>query len=304
MKPMLCRLGSEEDLKKKGFYFEPKLDGTRAVCVFKKGKGQLINRRDRDITFRYPEFDFSGINADSCILDGEIVVYDEEGNPSFNLLQKRDQLQNRSQVEIRSELYPANYVVFDILKWNGKSLIGKGLKERKKILEEVVSDNGRVQKMFFTEDGKKLWRVVVKRKLEGVIAKKINSRYYPGKRVPVWFKIKYLKILDAVIVGYTQKQRVISALAVAVYDKGKLRYIGRVGTGFTEKFLGELHKKLKRIERKRASVDYRGKENVHWVKPEIVCEVRFLELSKDGIMRAPAFLRLREDKSSRECVIG
>ena len=301
MKVMLAKIGEKEDLSKKNMIFEPKVDGTRAIC-FKDGKLKFINRRNRDISFRYPEFDFIGnIKAKTCVLDGEIIVYDKKGVPSFNLLQKRDQLGIKFMIELRSEQYPATYVVFDILRLDGKDLKNLTLIERKKILDKVVKDGNHIQKIFYTSDGKSLWKKITKLKLEGVMAKEKKSKYHEASRIASWLKIKYLKTIDCIIVGYTSKKRVISALAVGVYLKGKLIYIGRVGIGFTEKFLKELHKDLKKLEVKKAPVIYNGKEDIQWIKPQIVCEVRYLEFSKDNIMRAPAFLRLREDKTAKEC---
>jgi DNA ligase D-like protein (predicted ligase) len=301
--PMLAKLGDKKDLSKKGYLWEPKLDGTRAICYVNK-EIKLINRRGRNITYRYPEFDFrKNIDAKNCILDGEIIVYDKKGNPNFNLLQSREQLDKKIMIELRSKQYPATYVVFDILMKDGRSLIDIPLIKRKEILDDMVSDGKGIQKIFFTKDSRKLWKEVTKRKLEGIMAKNENSKYYPGRRVPPWLKVKYLKTIDCIIVGYTHRKRIISALAVGVYSEGKLIYIGRVGTGFTEEFLENLYEKLEKIEIKKAPVEYSGKETIHWVKPLIVCEVRYLQFSKDKIMRAPAFLRLRFDKLPKECIL-
>jgi bifunctional non-homologous end joining protein LigD len=303
--PMLALPAGKEALKKEGYIFEPKLDGTRAVCYLDEKGISLVNRRGNDITGRYPEFSFAGqVKAASAVLDGEVVVYSPEGNPDFHLLQRREQVARRDISEIRSKELPATYVVFDILEKEGKSLTDLPLKERKRILEETIAEGGHMQKIFYTENGPGLWKEVEKRKLEGVIAKELDSRYYPGARTPAWLKIKYLKTIDCVIVGYTSEKRIISALALAVYSRGKLRYIGRsVGKGFTEGFLKDLHKRLSEIETKDPPVEYLGGKEIHWVKPLIVCEVTYLELTKDIIMRAPVFLRLRDDKKPEECIL-
>ena len=303
--PMLAFPAGKDALEKKGFIYEPKLDGTRAVC-YKDIEGiRLINRRGNDITARYPEFSFvKEIKAASAVLDGEVVVYDKHGNPDFHLLQRREQAGKKAISEIRSEELPATYVVFDILEKDGKSLTDLQLSERKKILEETVTDGKHIQKIFYTENGPGLWEQVEKRKLEGVIGKDWTSEYYPGARTPLWIKIKYLKTIDCVVVGYTSEKRIISALALAVYSQGKLRYIGRtVGKGFTEEFLKALHKELVPLEIKEPPVTYEGGKDIHWLKPKLVCEVSFLELSHDIIMRAPVFLRMRYDKKPEECVL-
>jgi len=301
--PMLAKVGDKKGLSKKGFIFEPKLDGTRALC-YKNKELKFINRRNTNITHRYPEFKFAeNINAKSCILDGEIIVYDKKGNPDFNLLQKREQLDKKLLIELRSGQYPATYVVFDILKKDGKDLTRLPLSKRKEILQKTVQDSKTTEKIFWTTNGKKLWKEITKRKLEGVMAKKKDSKYYAGKRTPAWLKIKFLKTIDCIIVGYTQEKRVISALALAIYDEGRLKYIGRVGTGFTTNFLQQLHDKLKKSKTKKVPVKYTGSKKIQWVKPEYVCEVRYLEISKDKKLRAPAFLRMRYDKPPKECVL-
>ena len=303
--PMLALPAGKDALDKGGCIFEPKLDGTRAVC-YKDLEGiRLINRRGNDITARYPEFTFIGqVKAASAVLDGEVVVYDKNGNPDFHLLQRREQVARRDISVIRSKELPATYVVFDILEKEGKSLIELSLKERKTILDATVQDGAHIQKTFYTENGPGLWEQVEKRRLEGVIAKELSSTYYPGKRTPAWLKVKYLKTIDCVIVGYTSEKRIISALALAVYSQGKLRYIGRsVGKGFTENFLKELHKELIPLEIKEPPVTYVGGKDIHWLEPKLVCEVSYLEMSKDIIMRAPVFLWIRYDKKPEDCVL-
>jgi len=303
-KPMLCKTGTKKDLYLKNYIYEPKLDGTRALCYKNKKQLKFINRRKRDISFKYPEFDFiKNINAENCVLDGEIIVYDKKGNPNFNLLQKREQIDKKILIEIRSKQYPATYVVFDILEKNNKKLINSSLLKRKKILENTIKESQHLQKIFYTTNGKKLWNIIKKRKTEGVVAKRKNSKYFPGKRKPAWLKIKFLKTIDCVITGYTHKKRTISALVLGIYDQKKLKYLGKVGTGFSEKFLAQLKKDLDKIKTKKALLEYKGNEKVNWVKPEFVCEVQYLEISKNKIMRAPVFLRLRNDKPVKECVL-
>jgi bifunctional non-homologous end joining protein LigD len=305
-KPMLARPAGKEALTKEGYIFEPKLDGTRAICYKSAADGlRFVNRRNADMTSRYPEFSFADdVKAKTAVLDGEVVVYDANGNPSFTLLQRREQTSDKALVGIREAVHPATYVAFDILEKDGLDLTGLALLDRKKILDETVTEGKSLQKMFFTGDGPGLWKEILKRKLEGVVAKDSASKYYPGARAPVWLKIKYLKTIDCIIAGYTSEKRVISALALAAYVEEKLRYIGRaVGKGFTEGFLEELHTRLEKIETKEAPVKYLGEKDIHWVRPELVCEVSFLMLTKDLIMRAPVFLRLREDKRPGECIL-
>ena len=304
-KPMLARVGDEGVLSREGYIFEPKMDGTRALCYKEGDVLRFVNRRGVDVGGRYPEFVFQkNIRAVSCVLDGEIVVYDESGRPSFRLLQSREQSAGGFLTGVRAGEYPATYVVFDILEKDGRNLFGLPLVERKKILDETVVDGKSIQKIFYTEDGRGLWKQVVKRKLEGVIAKQLDSPYFSGVRAPVWLKLKYVKTIDCVIVGYTSEKRVISALVLAVYEKGVLTYIGRtVGKGFTEDFLQGLRKMFAPLETNKPTVKYEGRKEIHWLKPKMVCEVSYLNLTKDLIMRAPVYQRLRFDKRPEDCVL-
>jgi len=307
---MLAQLGSRDDLVKKGFVYEPKLDGTRAICYYDGKAHKLINRRGRDITYRYPEFDFSKhINAKSCVLDGEVVVYDKKGNPSFRLLQKREQIDKPFLIEARSREIPATYVVFDILEKEGKKLWKKPLSERRAVLEKTVGDGPGMQTIFQTKEGPRLWKAIAKRDVEGVMAKRADGPYRPGARSRDWIKVKNLKTIDCVIIGYRQEKRVISSLALGLYEGGKkgvkgkkLVYVGKVGTGFTERSLKDLYEKLEKIEIEKGAAEM--PDYIHPVKPKLVCEVRYLEMSRDRKLRAPAFMRLRDDKAPSDCIFG
>ena len=300
--PMLTKIGNKSDLSKKGYLFEPKVDGIRAIC-YKNKKIKLINRKNKDITYQYPEFNFiKQIHTKSCVLDGEIIVYDKKGKPNFNLLQKR-QLEKPLLIKTRCKEYPATYVVFDILMKNGKSLVHLPLNERKKILDKTITDNNQIQKIYFTKNGKKLWKEIIKKGLEGVVAKDETSKYSCGTRSSIWLKIKDLKTIDCIILGFTQGKRIISSLALGVYAKGKLKYIGSVGTGFSFNFLKDLHKTLLKLKVKKPPVEYVGTKKINWVKPKLVCEIKYLEITKDDKLRTPVFLWMREDKKPKECTL-
>jgi len=301
-RPMLAAQGHKEDLDRPGFVYEPKLDGTRALC-YKNGQMKFINRRDRDISARYPDLlAATSIKADHCVLDGEIVVFGEEGNPSFRLLQKREH--SASQMyHLRSRQHPATYVVFDILMLNGKDLTGLSLKERRALLETTVEDDRHIRKIIQTDRGQKLWDLVVAKGTEGVMAKDAGSVYEEGVRSKHWLKIKTTTTVDCIIVGYTHEARVISALVLALYDRNKLVFIGRVGTGFTEEFLTNLKQSLDKIAIEQPSISTTSDTEVTWVKPEMVCEVEYLEVTLNGHLRAPVFRRLREEKDPGDCTI-
>jgi bifunctional non-homologous end joining protein LigD len=290
IRAMNAYMGTLDDLKNPDFIFEPKLDGIRALC-YVNAKCDFISRNDLDLTDKYPELDVRKfIKAKTCILDGEIVAYDKKGIPHFSTLQKGGL---------------ATYVVFDILMKNGKSLVDLPLIERKKILDETVIENARIEKSFFTKSGPALWKEMVKKRMEGVMAKEANAPYHPGIRSGVWLKIKLLNTIDCVIVGFTAAKRTISSLALGLYDTDhQLYYVGKVGTGFNEKDLEELEKKLTPIvtdKRPTVNPPILGAKKIKWVKPSFVCEVTFLQFTSIRYLRASVFIRLRTDKNPKQC---
>ena len=297
---MLASPGKEEDLDRIGYVFEPKLDGTRALC-YKDGGIRFINRRDRDITERYPELDISSsIRARDCVLDGEIVVFDDTGNPSFRLLQKREQT-SPSVYHLRSRQHPSTYVVFDILNHDGQDLTSLPLSERRIVLESVVTEGPSLRKIVQTMEGRKLWALILDRGVEGVMAKRMDSKYEQGIRSQHWLKIKTTLTVDCVVVGYSHEKRAISSLALALYDDDVLVYVGRVGTGFTEDQMEHMVRILEPLRIDVPPVVNVPEHDLSWVRPEMVCKVEFLELTINGHLRAPSFRGLRYDKPPKDC---
>lgn len=293
---MLCTLGDKHDLIHKGYIYEPKLDGIRAICYVSSKGIKLITRNGIDITHQFPEFKFTkNIKAISCVIDGEIVAYDKKGHPDFNLLQ------NRGMSGV-----PATFVVFDILEKNGKSLIHLPLLERKKILESLLKDGNGLEIIVHSTDGKKLWKSAKKFHLEGVIAKKADEIYYPGKRVNHWIKIKFTKDLECVIIGFTQDKRHVSSLALGLYKRGKLYYVGKVGTGFSQADVDDLYKKFQTVLAKESyAVNAEtAAKGIIWIKPKFVAEIKYAMMTRDKRLRAPVYMHLRKDKKPLECTFG
>ena len=282
---MLAASGTQEILKSKEYIFEPKLDGYRALCQKKAGTLRFISRANLDITREFPELMFGDLIKADCTLDGEIVVYDERGSPSFSLIHGRNHHR------------PPTYVAFDILELKGRNLQMLALSRRKLILAGIIEEGERLQLMPSTEYGEKLWNVITARHLEGIIAKKKESLYVSG-RSRQWLKIKWESTVDCVIVGYMTKTRHIASLALGLYDHGKLTYIGQVGTGFTESFLDELAKAFVCT-----SNGVVLPKSVKPVVPDKVCEVKYLEYTRAHRLRTPVFVRMRDDKPAHECTI-
>lgn len=292
---MLSKHAEEEILKSKDYIFEPKIDGYRAFCIKEKDKLKIISRNGNDITADFPEFKFlKNIKAKQCKLDGEIIIYDEKGNPSFEMMQ------NRSQYH-----HSAVFICFDILEKEDKVLTNLPIEERKKILSKTIKENENLQLIPFTDDGEKLWHYIKKRHIEGVMAKKKGSEYL-HYRSGDWLKIKRQNTIDCVIVGITQKKREISSLGLGLYDNNnELKFIGKVGTGFSESLLRKLSALLKK-DKKINFAPLVGSlpKDFTPVIPENVCEVKFMKVTKDTRLRMPVFLRLRDDKFPRECLLN
>lgn len=304
VKPMFATLGSKADLERTGYVFEPKLDGIRATYIWEDGAYRVFNRSCRDVSSRYPEFDFDeAINAETCLLDGEIVRYDKNGDPDFTSLMKRHLGTGR----IRSPDPAIRFAAFDILRKDSRDLMPMPLLERKEILRETLGTHRHLEFVVFTPNSRKLWAFIENRSLEGVIAKRADSRYREGRRSRNWIKIKAFKTIDAVIVGYTSDKRAVSALALAVYEAAadgepRLRFIGKVGTGMSTREVKMLRELLEPIARETPACDCpEGYRDIRWVEPQHVAEVRYLEIGSQGMLRNPSFLHLRTDKSPEEC---
>jgi DNA ligase D-like protein (predicted ligase) len=313
---MLAELGSQADLRRSGMLFEVKLDGTRAL-VYKIGRQvRALNRRWAWIERRYPELfpDIrKNISARSCILDGEIVVFDPAtGKPDFYKLAEREHQEKALRIEILSKTMPATYVVFDILSLHGRDLTGLPLTRRKEILAQIISDSPRIKLCYYTDKGLRLWRAVKRLGIEGVMAKRADSRYLPGTRAASWLKVKTLKSLDVVIGGWTEgtgkRAGLFGALLCGIYHKGRLTYIGRVGTGWSQRQLQDYARVLRKIEIRKCPFDVFAEEpailgKIHFAKPLLVAEVRFMNLSAGLRMRASAFRFFRVDKRPADCVL-
>lgn len=316
IKPMLAHLS--EPFSSRDWEFEIKYDGTRCIAYIdvKNKSAKFLNRRLIFFQNRYPELldVWRDIKARKVVLDGEIVIFDREtGKPDFYKLAEREHVGNKTRIEILSKLMPATYVVFDILHKDGKDLIDLPLIKRRKILEETVKESERILlSTYVIGKGKEFFKAVKQEGLEGIMGKKLDSSYLIGERSKLWLKIKVLKTLDCLIAGYTSgtgKREPIGSLVLGCYHNGKLRYVGKVGTGFSEKELNQLLARLEKLKTNKCpferepELDLPPERKVIWVKPKLICEVRFMNLSENLIMRAPAFVRLRIDKQPRECIL-
>ena len=304
IKPMLAVRSEPFDSDE--YLFEIKWDGTRCIAFVNRRTVRLQNRRLRNITYRYPELsDLNRYVNGSVILDGEVIVI-KNGKPSFRLLQMREHVDDEEVIKLRAKLYPAVYIVFDLLYYRGKDITSKPLIERKQLLKQTgINRHPHVIVLDHIERyGKRFFRLVKKEGLEGVMAKHKYSPYEPGKRSRYWKKIKVMETVDAIICGFRHDKRKISSLLLCLYTKtGSLKYIGSVGTGFDEETMGFLEKVMEPFITDRPAVKGIKIKDAVWVKPVIVCEVGYQEVTHDGRLRAPVFKRIRYDKAPEECTV-
>jgi bifunctional non-homologous end joining protein LigD len=305
--PMMARQGSlPADDERWGY--EVKWDGVRAVCFSEPGRMRFVTRNGNDVTPRYPELARlnRALSMHRAILDGEVVALDADGRPSFGALQSRMHLTREAQVRRLAKEAPVNYMIFDLLWLDGRSLMGLPYEERRARLRELALEGDR----WATPDhvvggGAQLLDATREHGLEGVLAKRLDSPYEPGRRTGCWLKIKNVNRQELVIGGWLpgegRRQERIGALLVGVPEEGLLRYAGRVGTGFNEAELERLAKLLAPLRRDTSPFDIvpeavKIPREAVFVEPRLVCEVEFLEWSRDGVLRAPSYKGLRDDK--------
>ena len=277
--------------------FEMKWDGYRAIAE-KRGEGiSLYSRNGLSFKSAFPivvdQLKKLKVNA---VLDGEIIVLDEEGLPNFQYLQSYAENQQR----------PIQYQVFDLIELDGKDVTKLPLVDRKELLKKLLPENEVIRYSdHVIKNGKDFFELTGQKDLEGIMAKKADSLYYPGKRTKDWLKIKHHKSMEAIIVGYTEptgSRKYFGALVLASYKRDKLIYIGHTGTGFNESLLKEIYDLLQPLKQNDPPFKEKIKTNtpVTWLKPEIVCEVKFSEMTTDGLLRHPVFLQIRIDKNKNE----
>lgn len=291
--PMMATLSDEPAFDDPKWVFEIKWDGYRAVAELDGNNSRLYSRNGLTFDKAYTKvFNALKLIKTKAVIDGEVVVYDFNGKPSFQHIQNYTSRQN----------LPIQFQAFDCLEIKGKDISTKPLIERKEILRDLLPKSDIIQYCDHIEaEGTVLFEHAVKVGLEGIIAKRADSKYYPGKRSKEWLKIKNVLMEDFVIIGWTdpkESRQHFGALILARKENGKLIYAGTVGTGFTDKLLKDLADKLKSIGRKTSpmSMDIKVTSDMHWVEPRYVAQVQYTEMTADGSVRHPSFLGLRIDK--------
>lgn len=310
IRPMLAE--TSEPFNSPHHYFEPKWDGLRCIAFIQNGKVELQNRNLTAVTTAYPELNnvHRNVRAPAAILDGEIVILDN-GLPSFELLQNRFGVYEPLQAKLLAGKAPATFIAFDLLHLNGKDIVNQPLSDRKKKLSSLIKEGPHmILSQYVSEKGKPYFRHAVRLGFEGIMAKKIDSTYQIGVRNIDWLKIKHVKTMDCVIAGYTRgeggRATTYGALVLAAYDKkGKLVHLGNVGTGFKDVDLQRMMQILKPLKTNKRTIlgEVKAPSPITWVKPGLVAEVGYMNLTRDRKLRFPRFIRLRLDGNPADCLL-
>lgn len=302
IKPMLIGADSGP-FDDSDYIYELKLDGERCIAYLDAGGTELRNKRNDRMLPKVPEL--SQIHKQvkkKCILDGELIVI-RDGKPCFAEIQRRSLMSNKVKIDIAASLYPAGIVVYDILYYDGKEVTGLPLLERKALLQKVIAqENDKLSiSRYIAQQGTAFYALAEQQGLEGIVAKRMDSKYYQGKRTKDWIKIKNLQDDDFVVCGYIHKDSGITSIVLGQYDdNGALVYKGHVTFGMSHEDFRTItfHPKAKCPF---SSVP-KGNEHAQWIKPDLVCVVKYMDHTSSGGLRQPVFKGLRQDKTAAECI--
>lgn len=310
--PMLAQLGTLPPPGDDASWgHEMKWDGVRALAYVENSALRLISRNGKEVTVAYPElYALAGaVGGHDVVLDGEIVAFDDAGRPSFSALQPRMHQRREERVRKLAQTIPVTFMLFDILHLDAEPAINLPYVQRRELLEDVVTAGARWQvPAWFHDDGAHAMRLSRQLGMEGVVAKRLQSPYRPGRRSPEWTKVKNFRAQEVVIGGWTtgrgRRSATMGSLLVGVYEAGRLVYAGNVGTGFTEETLRELGEVLGPLGRPACPFDdlvpREQARGAHWVDPVLVGEVQYAEWTHDRRLRHPSWRGLRDDKRPTE----
>ncbi|HEX6781010.1 MAG TPA: non-homologous end-joining DNA ligase [Solirubrobacterales bacterium] len=310
--PMLARLSTlPRDADE--WAVEVKWDGVRALAYCRPGRLHLQTRNLNDVTAQYPEVKRLSrrLGSFDAVLDGELVVFDEGGRPSFELLQQRIHQTEPSVVRRRMKSHPVVYVLFDLLYFDGHDLTGLPYERRREVLESLELDGESWRTPGYSVGhAEELLEASREQGLEGMVLKRLDSAYSPGKRTGAWLKVKNTLRQELVIGGWTpgegRREKHLGALLVGYFEgegaERALRYGGKVGTGFKQADLEQLAERLSPLARETSPFEAGGDppKNAHFVDPRLVAEFEFREMTREGILRHAAYKGLREDKPASE----
>jgi len=313
VRPMLAAVGAlpKDD---QAWAYEFKWDGIRAVGYVDGGRIRFTSRNGNDLTTSFPELRALGehLGSHQVVLDGEIVAFDDEGRPRFQRLQPRIHASDPTKAKRLAAAQPAVFVIFDLLYLDGESLVAYPYTERRRRLEGLGLDRATggawTLSPRFAGPGADILRASKDQGLEGILAKRLDSPYLPGKRSPTWTKVKNIVTQEVVVGGFTpgegHRRGRFGSLLLGIPSAAGLQYVGQVGTGFTEAVLDDLARTLAKLRSASSpfatDVPRQYRNVATWVSPEVVGEVSFSEWTTDGRMRHPAWRGVREDKTPQE----
>lgn len=312
MAPMLCTPGPlpKDD---RGWAYEFKWDGERVVAIIDGGRIRLTTRNGNDVTGTYPELSAlaESVGSRPMVLDGEVVAYDG-AQPSFGLLQQRMGVVDRSRARRLSREVPVTFLLFDVMYLEGSPTTSRSYDERRRLLDslDLKGQSWQTPPSFSDVAGADVLKVSKEHGLEGVVAKRRDSTYQPGRRSPDWIKVKLVRTQEVVVGGWTEgsghRSSSIGALLLGLPGAHGLEYVGKVGTGFSDESLEELARLLKPLARKTSpfadGVPRSQAASARWVTPSVVGEVRFSQWTREGRLRHPTWRGLRPDKSASDIV--
>ena len=310
--PMLASPGSVETMEDiEDWAFEMKWDGIRAIAEVSGGGIRLVSRNGIDVTSTYPELDMLGDRIGSAVLDGEIVAMNKAGRPNFGLLQQRMGVTKSAEVEALVKRVPVQYLVFDILELDGKSLMKLEYEQRRALLTKHLKPKGPVQvPPAFEGDVTAAMRTSGELGLEGVVGKRRDSTYTPGRRSRSWLKVKHLRMQEVVVGGWRpgsgNRASRVGSLLLGIPDGDGLRYVGRVGTGFSDRDLDLITRRMAGIPRKSSpftELPTADAKDAQFVTPRFVGEVEFSEWTPTDKLRHPVWRGWRPDKAPDEVVL-
>ncbi|MEO8629799.1 MAG: DNA ligase D [Betaproteobacteria bacterium] len=301
LSPMLADLG-EAVPGDAAWMHEPKLDGYRLLAFIDGNSVELRSRRGLDLTRAFPDVvaELAAQSVSSMLVDGEIVAFSADGKPSFNALQNRAQLKTAGEIAAAERATPCVFYAFDLLHFAGVNLRGATYLARRRYLAQCLLPSPKLQVVHAHEDGDTLYAAALSHGFEGIVSKRKDSIYQVGRRSPSWVKTKATHSAEFVVGGYTKgigARSDLGALLVGYWNSGKLQYAGHVGSGFDDATLSDTKQRFDALRSTRCP--FSEKPPLHkptiWLTPELVAEIRFAEWTPDGHLRAPVFLRLRDD---------
>lgn len=285
-----------------------KWDGVRCLTYFDGKTVQLFNRRLRERTRHYPELIEIGsyCEAESVILDGEVIAFGPDGKPSFHEVMRRDGIRRMERVDIVRKSVPIVYMIFDVVYWNGEWINKRPFHERMDILQRIIKPSGGVQVVAPNDDGEALYRVMVEHGMEGIVSKKKNAPYLIGEKKDLWLKVKNYHDLIAVVGGFTLNSGVVNAILLGLYDEeGKLWYIGHSGSGkLTNQDWMDLTKALQpTVIKERPFVNQPERHaDAYWVQPSLAVKIQYVEWTEGRSLRQPV-IQAFVDVPVEQCVL-